>query len=40
MNSRQLQVQKSLLKNEKSVIKQLEKSYQDAITKPKSWHKK
>ena len=31
MNSRQLQVQKSLLKNEKSVIKQLEKSYQDAI---------
>ena len=31
MNSRQLQVQKSLLKNEKAVIKQLEKSYQDAI---------
>ena len=31
MNNRQLQVQKSLLKNEKSVIKQLEKSYQDAI---------
>ena len=31
MNSRQLQVQRSLLKNEKSVIKQLEKSYQDAI---------
>ena len=31
MNSRQKQVQMSLLKNEKSVIKQLEKSYQDAI---------
>ena len=31
MNSRQLQVQKSLLKNEKTVINQLEKSYQDAI---------
>ena len=31
MNSRQLQVQKSLLKNEKAVIKQLERSYQDAI---------
>ena len=31
MNSRQLQVQKSLLKNEKAVIKQLEQSYQDAI---------
>ena len=31
MNNRQLQVQKSLLKNEKAVIKQLEKSYQDAI---------
>ena len=31
MNNRQLQVQKSLLKNEKAVIKQLEKSYQEAI---------
>ena len=31
MNSRQLQVQRSLLKNEKAVIKQLEQSYQDAI---------
>ena len=31
MNSRQLQVQKSRRKNEKTVIKQLEKSYQDAI---------
>ena len=31
MNSRQLQVQRSLLKNEKAVIKQLERSYQDAI---------
>ena len=31
MNNRQLQVQKSLLKNEKSVFNQLEKSYQDAI---------
>lgn len=31
MNSRQLQVQKSLLKDEKAVIKQLEKSYQEAI---------
>ena len=31
MNSRQLQVQKSLLKNEKAVIKQLEQSYQNAI---------
>ena len=31
MNSRQLQVQKSLLKNEKAVINQLEQSYQDAI---------
>ena len=31
MNSRQKQVQMSLLKNEKAVIKQLEQSYQDAI---------
>ena len=31
MNNRQLQVQKSLLKDEKAVIKQLEKSYQEAI---------
>ena len=31
MNSRQLQVQRSLLKDEKAVIKQLEKSYQEAI---------
>ena len=31
MNSRQLQVQRSLIKNEKSVIKQLEQSYKDAI---------
>ena len=31
MNSRQKQVQMSLLKNEKSVFNQLEKSYQDAI---------
>ena len=31
MNSRQKQVQMSLLKNEKAVIKQLEHSYQDAI---------
>ena len=31
MNSRQKQVQMSLLKNEKAVIKQLEKSYQEAI---------
>lgn len=31
MNNRQLQVQKSLLKNEKAVIKQLERSYQEAI---------
>ena len=31
MNNRQLQVQKSLLKNEKAVIKQLEKSYQEVI---------
>ena len=31
MNSRQKQVQMSLLKNEKSVIKQLEQSYKDAI---------
>ena len=31
MNSRQLQVQKSLLKDEKAVIKQLEKSYKEAI---------
>ena len=31
MNSRQLQIQRSLLKNEKAVIKQLERSYQDAI---------
>ena len=31
MNNRQLQVQKSLLKDEKAVIKQLERSYQDAI---------
>lgn len=31
MNNRQLQVQKSLLKYEKAVIKQLEKSYQEAI---------
>ena len=31
MNSRQKQVQMSLLKNEKAVIKQLEQSYKDAI---------
>ena len=31
MNSRQKQVQMSLLKNEKAIIKQLEQSYQDAI---------
>lgn len=31
MNNRQLQVQKSLLKDEKAVIKQLEKSYKEAI---------
>ena len=31
MNSRQLQVQRSLLKDEKAVIKKLEQSYQDAI---------
>ena len=31
MNNRQLQVQKSLLKDEKAVIKQLERSYQEAI---------
>ena len=31
MNDRQLQVQKSLLKNEKSVIKQIEVAYQEAV---------
>ena len=31
MNSRQKQVQMSLLKNEKAVIKQIEKTYQEAI---------
>ena len=38
MNSRQKQVQMSLLKNEKAVIKQLEQSYQNAIADIDKWN--